>query len=593
MARRRRDRDELPQRARHEHVLLGALTSALALAACRGRAGAPAARDASAEAAPGAVAGASPDVPPPRGKTIALVYTSNVGGEYERCGCPVHPTGGLGRRAAEVDRIRAESDAVISVDAGDLFLPADVGSPARGRPPAPSELERRARLLAAAYARLGVTAFTPGERDLALGVPLLRRVLADAKVPTVSANLVDPRGSLLFAADRVVAVAGVKVGIFGVTATSPPDPAWRAWGVQARDPLASARAEVASLRSRGARVVVALVHVGGTPDSKRLLSEVPGIDWAVLGHSGRNLETPELVGGARELEAMSLGRNLGRLDLHVVAGDGAGPFADRGARAQLRTILADHEHQIADYAQRLPTTQNQPTLRAYYQKRLEELRRAVARETRELAALPPRVTGNWFDNRIIPLDTSVPDQPGVGSLVAAYNRESDRLAAAGKPVGVQPTLPGAPPPATHAGPPADAAPVTAAYAGAAACARCHATAMAFWRATKHARALATLEAAHRGRSPACVGCHVTGYFQPGGTEELAVATTRLRDVGCESCHGPGSAHVAAPNAPGKIMRQVPSSVCLGCHTPDQTNAGFDYAAFLGAIVGPGHGATTP
>jgi hypothetical protein len=297
-------------------------------------------------------------------------------------------------------------------------------------------------------------------------------------------------------------------------------------------------------------------------------------------------------GGARELEAMSLGRNLGRLDLHVVAGDGGGPFADRGARAQLRTILADHEHQIADYEQRLPATQNQPTLRAYYDKRLEALRAAVARETRELAALPARVTGNWFDNRIIPLDTGVPDQPGVGALVAAYNLESDRLAAAGKPVGVQPRFPGAPPP-THVGPPADARPVTVTYLGTTACGKCHATSIAFWRATKHARALATLEEAHRGRSPACIGCHVTGYLQPGGTEDVAVATTRLRDVGCEACHGPGSAHVASPNEKGKIARKVPAPVCLGCHTPDQTNEGFDYTAFLGAIVGPGHGATTP
>jgi hypothetical protein len=576
---------------------------ALAFAACRGRAGVLAALDASAgAAAPGSAAtgtgtAVAPDVPPPRGKALALVYSSNVDGEYEHCGCPVHPLGGLGRRAAEVDKIRAESDGVISVDAGDLFLPADVGSPGGGppggRPPAASELERRARLLAAAYARLGVTAFTPGERDLALGVPLLRRVLADAKVPTISANLVDARGSLLFAADRVVDVAGVKVGIFGVTAASPPDPAWRAWGVEARDPIAAARAEVASLRARGAHVIVALVHVGGTPDSRRLLAAVPGIDWAVLGHSGRNLETPERVGGALILEAMSLGRNLGRLDLHVVSGDGSGPFADRGARAQLQTILVDHEHQIADYQQRLPTTQNQATLHTYYEQRVAELRRAVARETREIEAMPPRVTGNWFDNCIIPLDTGVPDQPGVGALVAAYNLESDRLAAAGKPVGIAQMVPGGPPPPAHVGPPGDAQPPTSTYAGTAVCARCHQPALTFWRATKHARAVGTLEAARRGKSPACIGCHVTGYFQPGGTEDITVATTRLRDVGCESCHGPGSAHVAAPNAQGKIARQVSASVCLGCHTPDQTNDGFDYTAFLGAIVGPGHGATTP
>jgi 2',3'-cyclic-nucleotide 2'-phosphodiesterase (5'-nucleotidase family) len=585
---------ELAHRVRHEHVLLAA---ALALAACRGRAVAPAPSADAALAGDAAKATAfAPDEPPPRGKALALVYTSNVGAEYERCGCPVHPLGGLARRAAEVDAIRVESDVVISVDAGDLFLPTTDGEP--GRPPAPSEVERRARLLAAAYARLGVTAFSPGEHDLALGVPLLRRVLAEAKVPVVSANLVDARGAPLFPADRLVDAAGVKVGIFGVTASAPPAPErWRAWGAVVRDPVAAARAEVASLRARGARIIVALVHVGGTPDSKRLLRAVPGIDWAVLGHSGLNLETPELVataggGGARELEAMSLGRNLGRLDLHVVDGDGAGPFADRGARAQLRTILADHERQIVDYEQRLPATQTTPTLRAYYGKRLEELRRAVARETAGVAAMPARVSGNWFDNRIVPLDTSVADQPGVGALVAAYNHESDRLAAAGKPVGVKPPRAGAAPEPTHVGPPSDAPRVTVTYVGSAACARCHEPATAFWRTTKHARALATLEAAHRGKSAACVGCHVTGYFQPGGTEDLSVATTRLRDIGCEACHGPGSAHVASPAAAGAIARKVPEAVCLGCHTPDQTNTGFDYAAFLGAVVGPGHGPST-
>jgi hypothetical protein len=541
----------------------------------------------------------APDVAPPRGKVIALVYSSNVQGEYEHCGCAVHPLGGLGRRAVEVDRIRAESDGVIQVDAGDLFLPAPLAPAAptlderpAGRPPAASELERRARLLAAAYARLGVTAFSPGEGDLALGATVLRRVLADAKVPVVSANLVDTGGRLLFAADRLVEVAGIEVGIFGVTASPAGDPTgaparWRAFGAEARDPIVAARAEVESLRARGAQVIVALVHVGGTPASKQLLAAVPGIDWAVLGHSGRNLETPERAGDALMLEAMTLGRNLGRLDLHVVAGDGAGRFADRGARAQLQTIRADHEHQIAEYEQKLPGTQ-EATLRAYYEQRLVELRKAVAREGARLESMPARVTGNWFDNRIVPLDTGVPDQPGVGLLVAEYNRESDRLAAAGKPVGIKRLVAGSVPPPAHVEAEAPAAAI--AYVGTAACARCHAAADTFWRGTKHARALATLEAAHRGRSPACVGCHVTGYLRPGGSDALAVVTTRLRDVGCEACHGPGAAHVEAPREAGKIARQVPASVCLGCHTPDQTNGGFDAAAFRGAIVGPGHGA---
>jgi mono/diheme cytochrome c family protein len=37
-------------------------------------------------------------------------------------------------------------------------------------------------------------------------------------------------------------------------------------------------------------------------------------------------------------------------------------------------------------------------------------------------------------------------------------------------------------------------------------------------------------------------------------------------------------------------RRVAASVCLGCHTPDQTGGDFDYATFMKAVVGPGHGA---
>jgi hypothetical protein len=551
----------------------------VALGGCRGRRGAAGGAVSIDAATDGRAAEAK------RGRFISLVYSSNDLSEYERCGCPVHPLGGLARRAAEIDRVRGESDGVLVVDAGDLFLPAE--EKVKGAKPADGEVERRGRLLAAAYARMGVAAFTPGERDLALGLERLRRLLAEAKVPVVSANLVDLAGRRPWAADRLIEIAGTRIGVFGVTAASPPDEArLRAWGFVARDPAAAARDEVASLRARGARLVVALVHVGGTPDSKRLLAAAPGIDWAVLGHSGMNLEDPELVtGGARLLEAMTLGKHLGRLDLHVI--DETGPFVDRGARAQLETILADHAGQIAEYEQRVPATEN-PTLRAYYGQRLVDLRAALERERRAFAVMPAAVTGNWWQNRILPLDTSVPDQPGVAALVAAYDRQSERLAVERRPVGLAPagsTAPGGPP----ARPPGNEPRPAARYVGSEACARCHPAAVAVWKETKHARALATLEAAHRARSPECVPCHVTGYLRPGGPTELAVATARFADVGCESCHGPGSTHVDATVKRGNIARQVPASVCLGCHTPDQTNDGFEYARFLPAVVGPGHG----
>jgi hypothetical protein len=479
---------------------------------------------------------------------------------------------------------------VLVLDAGDLFLPP-LNHAAGLLPPDAGEVERRARLVTAAFARIGTTAFTPGERDLAIGVPLLRRLLGAAKVPVVSANLVDRAGKRLFDADRLVDAAGVKVGIFGVSTPVPEDAdAWKAWGVVAQDPVAAARAEVAALRARGAQLVVALLHLGALPDAKRLVREVPGIDWAVLGHSGMSLETPEQIGQARLLEAMTQGKQLGRLDLHLR--EGGTTFTDRGERAQLETILADHQRQVEDYRKRVGDAK-EASMKDYYNQRLVDLQKSITRETTLLAALPSQVKGNWFENRIMPLDTSVPDQAGVAMLVAAYNQENQRRAAAGKPVGLAGRDPHAPAPVAHApaAPPA-AVDASMTYAGTVACGSCHQPALKFWQTTKHARALEALAKTHRDRDPTCVGCHVTGYLRPGGTADIAVATARLREVGCEACHGPGMAHLTALDTPAKkatTSRKVAASVCLGCHTPDQTNGDFDYPRFLKAVLGPGHG----
>jgi hypothetical protein len=490
-----------------------------------------------------------------------------------------------------IDRARGEADAALVLEAGDLFLPQP-GAFVGGKRPDAGEIERRARLLSAAYGRIGTSAFLPGERDLALGVPLLRRLAKQANLPLIAANLYGPDGKRLFDADRIVDAAGVKVGVFGVTTPPTPDDAaaLKAAGIEARDPVAAARDEVAGLRARGATIVVALVHVGDGNANRKLLGAVPGIDWAVLGHSGMNLEMPEKVGGARMLEAMGKGKHVGRLDLHVV-GDKLS-FTDRGERAEIETILADHRRQLTDYDKRLGDT-DPATMRDYYEQRRKEIEKAIARESALLQQLPAAITGSWFENRIIPLDATTPDQPGVAILVDAYNKESVKRAAAGKPVGLG-TEPVRPNPAA-ANPSASptTAPAGPSYLGTTACGACHAPALAQWKTTKHARALSALTRIGRDKDPACVGCHVTGYLQPGGPADIATARQNFANVGCEACHGGGKAHLEAADKKKSTARVVPEAICRGCHTADVTNGEFDYQKFVQAIVGPGHGAAPP
>lgn len=454
------------------------------------------------------------------------------------------------------------------------------------KPPDAGEVERRARLLFQAMARVGMAAWTPGDRDFDMGPDRLVRMLRRYRIPAVSANVTDRRGKRLFEADRIVTAAGTKVGFFGVTALLPEDrEMWARHGIDAGDPIATARVEVESLRRRGARLVVALLHVGSMEKTKELVKAVPGIDVAVLGHSQMNLDTPDVEGQTRIVEAMQLGKNVGRLDLHVI--DGGLRFSNRGQRAQILTIRADHQQQIADFRRRAGDDKT-GKLKPYFDSRIKALTESVERETKLLASLPEKVEGSWLENRILPLDSAIVDHPAVAMLVADYNAETVRRAADGKPTGIG--WPGHPM-GGHARPPTAArSDEPLRYAGVVSCGECHASAMTFWQGTKHAVALATLKRKGRDQDPACVGCHVTGYARPGGTTDLALATGRLKDVGCEACHGPGSDHIVADSKKTTTTLKVGVDVCLGCHTPDQTDGDFDYPHFLKAILGPGHGA---
>lgn len=83
------------------------------------------------------------------------------------------------------------------------------------------------------------------------------------------------------------------------------------------------------------------------------------------------------------------------------------------------------------------------------------------------------------------------------------------------------------------------------YVGSQVCKKCHEHAYKVWEKTPHAHAYHSLETAKRPGlrqyDGECVMCHVVGFgYQSGFTDELK--TAKLKNVGCESCHGPGSIH---------------------------------------------------
>ncbi|HEY8431887.1 MAG TPA: cytochrome c family protein, partial [Sandaracinaceae bacterium] len=125
------------------------------------------------------------------------------------------------------------------------------------------------------------------------------------------------------------------------------------------------------------------------------------------------------------------------------------------------------------------------------------------------------------------------------------------------------------------------------YVGSQACAACHGAAVRWWRTTMHGRAYATLADQNKNYNLSCVGCHVTGYLRPGGSTVTHVEG--LENVGCESCHGPGSQHVADPTgAAVNVVRSPEESTCRGCHNPEHSDR-FHFETYRQLMIAPGHG----
>ena len=127
----------------------------------------------------------------------------------------------------------------------------------------------------------------------------------------------------------------------------------------------------------------------------------------------------------------------------------------------------------------------------------------------------------------------------------------------------------------------DAAP-GATYVGAETCKSCHAGTYAKWSSTPHAHAYEVLVSdpkrpgRNRENDASCVSCHTTGFGYVGGfvTAEM---TPELENNQCENCHGPGSAHAAAPD--DEAIRQTVARTkeffsqnldygCIRCHDGD-------------------------
>jgi 2',3'-cyclic-nucleotide 2'-phosphodiesterase (5'-nucleotidase family) len=501
--------------------------------------------------------------------SLRLVLMTDLGGYLEPCGCQSRPLGGIDKAAARLHELRGDHVPTLFLAAGDLLFGAEVaGEPTLEGGDAEAALQRswQAETLAKILGRLALTAAAPGPADLRYGaaaLPGLARtsgvtVLGSGAGPaTVEAG--GPSGAQ--ARDgKLVTLGGVAVGVWGLSDITG----------QHRDLLAEGRRLTEQLHAQGAKLVVGLL-VADARSARRMAGAIAGLDFLVQGGSDSpEVLPPERIGATTLLRAAHRGHGLLVVDL-TRAGDGRpGAWSDVSpwSRQVQKQAL---ERRIADLASRVAEWERDPkvdrALLAEQQARLAQLRAELGHGVTQ-----EHTAGNTFSARFVELGPDAPSDAETRAMVDAHNKRINQH--------TRETLANVLPKPVAPGEPG--------YVGSERCGQCHAPALAWWKDHPHGNAYATLERRDSQFNLGCVGCHVTGYNRPGGSTVAHVEA--LTNVGCESCHGPGSLHAQKPRVePSKnVRKQVDRTVCVQCHNAEHSDR-FAYDAYVVRLRAPGHG----
>lgn len=180
------------------------------------------------------------------------------------------------------------------------------------------------------------------------------------------------------------------------------------------------------------------------------------------------------------------------------------------------------------------------------------------------------------------IDSRYTDSPQVKALFAAYQEQLRQAGLEG--LGIRP----APLPASE---------TLGRFVGSEKCESCHEESDHVWKKSLHSDAWKTLVNLDPPRNfdPECIACHVIGwnptyYFPYQGGFLSEAKTPRLVAVGCESCHGPGQAHVEAESgndtqrqekfqqAAVITKEEAKKRLCLTCHDGDNS-PDFDFDTY--------------
>ncbi len=381
---------------------------------------------------------------------------------------------------------------------------------------------------------MGYQAMCVGPFDLAAGFDVLKELEKKAKFQLLSANLVDNKtGELLFTPHTIIESGGARVGVVGLTLETMTRRGYLdkvAPDLKTTDPTVALRNSLRSLKDK-VDLVVVLSHLR-EETSKKLCKEFPEIEFLVdpyiqYGNHHTWIKEHEWLEKRENtvfLRSDGQGARLGVIDVDMTA----------GARKGLVDLV-----ELAELEEKVASSGATPDDRA------------------RLGRLQGR---NQFYFQRISIEAHHLTDPEIDILIEQWKKNVDPSKVAALEKGL---------------------PRKADYLTSSKCQGCHEKQYVWWKGTKHANAMASLERDGNHQRFDCLGCHTLGYG------EAFLDTTNVgvyAGVQCESCHGTNPEHATSPKE--HKYRRLTRKNCIFCHNKEQTLHEFRFSSARRMVACP-------
>ncbi len=245
---------------------------------------------------------------------LRILYTNDTHGHLLPFRQGTHKkAGGIAQRATLIKKLGGKRPEVLVLDAGDVYSRSDLFPLFRGR----AEVE--------AMNLAGYEAMCLGNGEFYNSLPELKKRIAEARFPILSANVRDKGGEYIAKPYVVYNLCGVRVGLFGLTAPRIMFYPQVQGQIMVEDPFLACRRMVRFLRPR-VDILIALTHLTVWMDEE-LARSFPELDVIVGGDSHTRLNPPLILpkrGGSPSacglgipiVQAGEYGLWLGKLDLY-------------------------------------------------------------------------------------------------------------------------------------------------------------------------------------------------------------------------------------------------------------------------------------